>query len=98
MNLPMHSLKLMSQKEAMKLVGIGSRETLDRWVRQGLFPPPIKVGGGLLRWVPAEVEAWLEAKKRERRRPVHSPTKVGASARRTLRHTAAPSDKSSSDA
>lgn len=98
MNLSMHPLKLLNQKEAMRLVGVGSRETLDRWVRRGLFPPPIKVGGGRLRWVPAEVEAWLEAKKRERGRPGHGQTKVGASARQALRHTAVPSDTSSSDA
>lgn len=58
--------KLITQKEVMKLLGVGSRETLDRWIRQGLFTPPIRIGGGRLRWVLAEVEAWIEARKAER--------------------------------
>jgi predicted DNA-binding transcriptional regulator AlpA len=58
--------RLITQKAVMKLVGIGSRETLDRWVRRGLFPLPIRVGGGRLRWVLAEVEAWIEARKTDR--------------------------------
>lgn len=59
-------LRLITQKDVLRLACIGSRETLSRWIRRGLFPPPIHVGGGQLRWVSAEVEAWLEERKAER--------------------------------
>jgi prophage regulatory protein len=64
---------LLAQKKVLQLVGVASRETLDRWVRQGRFPPPIRIGGGRLRWVVSEVEAWIEARKAERAPNVSAP-------------------------
>ncbi len=85
MRQPVTTVSLIDQKATLRMVGVGSRETLARWIRRGLFPPPIHVGGGRLRWVLAEVEAWIEAKRLER-----SPCPVEASsARRTVRRPAA---------
>lgn len=50
---------LLTQKEVMLTVGVSSRETIARWVRQGCFPPPIIVGGGQLRWLRVEVDEWV---------------------------------------
>lgn len=58
--------RLVTQKEVLRLIGIGSRETLSRWIRLGHFPAPILVGGGRLRWVLAEVEHWVEARMAQR--------------------------------
>lgn len=50
---------LLTQKEVMRRIGVRSRETVARWVRNGAFPSPIVVGGGRLRWLSTEVEAWV---------------------------------------
>lgn len=65
---------LLTQKQVMRLVGIGSRETLSRWVRRGQFPPPIVLAGGGLRWLRSEVENWItrEARARDISRNAHA--------------------------
>lgn len=83
---------LLTQRAVMAMVGIGSRETLARWMRRGQFPRPIKVGGGGLRWLPGDITAWLTACASVRdertatlanaRRQLTAPT----SPRRTPRH------------
>jgi prophage regulatory protein len=50
---------LLDQKTILRMIGIGSRETLSRWIRHGQFPAPIHVGGGRMRWLRVEVEAWI---------------------------------------
>ncbi|MFQ3664504.1 MAG: helix-turn-helix domain-containing protein [Sphingomonadaceae bacterium] len=57
---------LLNQKQVMRMLAVGSRETLSRWIRQGLFPPPIRIGGGQLRWIRREVDAWIAAKAASR--------------------------------
>jgi predicted DNA-binding transcriptional regulator AlpA len=57
---------LLNQKQVMRMLFVGSRETLSRWVRQGLFPPPIRIGGGQLRWLRSEVDAWIAAQAASR--------------------------------
>ena len=52
---------LLTQRDVMALIGIGSRETLARWQRRGQFPPPIKIGGGGIRWLPSDIEGWLQS-------------------------------------
>lgn len=65
---------LLDQKTILRMVGIGSRETLSRWIRHGQFPAPIHVGGGRLRWLRSEVEAWIadRALARDKARSVPS--------------------------
>lgn len=46
-----------------KLGNIGN-STLRRWVREGHFPKPIKLGANCVAWRLDEVDAWLEARPR----------------------------------
>jgi prophage regulatory protein len=45
--------------------------TLDRYIKAGIFPAPIKFGPRGVRWFEHEVRAWIEARKQERDRPIH---------------------------
>jgi prophage regulatory protein len=35
-----------------------SRPTVWRWVKQGKFPKPIKLGGGSTRWSTLDLQEW----------------------------------------
>lgn len=51
-------------------IGGCSRTTVDRWIKAGQFPAPIKIGptgpGGAIGWIESEVDEWLAAKAAER--------------------------------
>ena len=36
-----------------------SRPTLYRWIKQGKFPKPIRLGANMVRWKASDIEAWL---------------------------------------
>jgi predicted DNA-binding transcriptional regulator AlpA len=47
-----------------------STYTIERWVKQGLFPKPIHVmDGSPATWRLRDVEAWLEKRRGRRRQP-----------------------------
>jgi len=46
-------------KEVSAHVGIGV-STVWKFVRQGEFPRPIKIGQNITRWRLSEVKAWME--------------------------------------
>lgn len=43
-----------------------SRVTRWRWMRDGLFPKPVKIGPNSVGWLASEVEAWLQSRISER--------------------------------
>ncbi len=45
-------------KEVQYRTGLG-RATIYRWMAQGRFPKPIRLGGHAVAWVEAELESWL---------------------------------------
>lgn len=47
------------------LGGIG-RSTLWRWIREGTFPAPVKLGPRMVAWDVAVVDAWLAERPRTR--------------------------------
>jgi prophage regulatory protein len=42
-------------------VGLG-RSTIYRWMSEGRFPKPVKLGGYVVAWAEDEVERWISAK------------------------------------
>lgn len=39
--------------------------TLARWVRDGIFPPPLAFTFGCKKWEESTVRAWIDQKRRE---------------------------------
>lgn len=48
------------------------QHTIWRWVREGHFPPPVRLGPGCTRWTTEDVEAF-EAARRSERKPGPKP-------------------------
>lgn len=55
---------LLTARELRKAIGV-STTTLWRWVRDGKFPPQVRIGS-LVRWRRSEVGAWWQARAEER--------------------------------
>ena len=51
--------KVLRTKAVCERIGL-SRTTLWRRVRDGLFPPPLRLGGNAVGWREQVVEEWLE--------------------------------------
>jgi len=51
--------KFMDLPQVMEVIR-ASRSHIYALVAEGGFPPPIKIGPRLTRWVEAEVQAWME--------------------------------------
>jgi predicted DNA-binding transcriptional regulator AlpA len=58
----MRSEALWSILDLAEFLGTSVR-TVYGWRLRGVGPPPVKIGG-LLRWRPADVHAWVESQKR----------------------------------
>ena len=59
--------KVLLSAEDLREFGVSySRVQLWKMVRDGLFPPPIKISTNRNAWVASEVTAWLEARMNER--------------------------------
>ena len=59
------SAGLMRLCEVLRLVPV-HRNTLRKWIDAGKFPPAVRIGGRRA-WDRAEVTAWIDARKGERR-------------------------------
>jgi len=46
------------RQQVEKLIQV-SRPTLYRWIKQGKFPKPIRLGANMVRWKASDIEAWL---------------------------------------
>lgn len=42
-----------------------SRQTINRWVKTGNFPKPVRIGSKTLRWVDRHVTDWINQKVKE---------------------------------
>lgn len=56
---------LLRKKELRALINAAGG-TLDSVVKAGSFPPPIKLAPRTLRWIPEEVDAYIESLKAAR--------------------------------
>ena len=56
------SLRYASDKQLSEFLEV-SRQTIWRWVREGKFPTPIKLGQNCTRWKLSDVAAWGASKE-----------------------------------
>lgn len=54
--------RLLTQRQFAEMLGVTPR-SLERWRETGDGPPFLRVGG-LVRYAPADVSAWLETRRR----------------------------------
>jgi prophage regulatory protein len=45
--------------EVQRLTGGKSRSTIYRWSRDGILPPPRKIGPNSIAWLRSEIDAWI---------------------------------------
>jgi len=41
-----------------------SRPTLYRWIKQGNFPKPVRLGANMVRWKASDIEVWMMQKEK----------------------------------
>ena len=61
----MNTQKLIPRSEVLAWVGV-TRQCLDKWVKKGKFPRPVrlsKISGG---WIPEELKKWEQERIAER--------------------------------
>lgn len=51
--------RLLTRQEVARVISVGI-PTLDRMVKRGEFPRPVKVGPQLVRWSAGTVQAWIQ--------------------------------------
>ncbi len=54
-------LKILRMPAVLELTGL-SRPTVERWVRAGRFPAPLKLGERAIGWRLDEIERWLNSR------------------------------------
>ena len=54
---------VLRRRDVEKKIGV-SKATLHRWVRDGQFPRPIRLGVRAVAWRAEEIEAWLASRNR----------------------------------
>lgn len=68
---------LMTAKDVQALLRIDER-TLRRATREGAVPPPIHIGGRMIRWRRGDLERWLESGARPQKKTFHARRKAGS--------------------
>lgn len=58
-------MKFMRLNDVKAATGL-ARSTIYKYVKQGIFPAPVSLGGRSVAWVEAEVLAWIAERIRER--------------------------------
>lgn len=58
-------MKLIRLKQVMECTGL-ARSTVYKFIAEGDFPKPVKLGIRVVAWVEAEVLAWIEKKVKSR--------------------------------
>ncbi|HCH5614367.1 TPA: AlpA family transcriptional regulator [Vibrio parahaemolyticus] len=57
--------RLIRLKEVMHLTGLG-RATVYRYMKDGIFPCSVSLGGGAIAWNEVEIQAWILERIEER--------------------------------
>lgn len=58
-------MKFMRLNDVKAATGL-ARSTVYKYVKQGVFPAPVSLGGRAVAWVEFEVQAWIADRIRER--------------------------------
>lgn len=66
--------RLKRRREVCKQVG-ASGSTLYRWISQGRFPPPIRIGDNIAAWDASAVDRWVAGKIEQAARAAASKAK-----------------------
>ena len=74
--------RLLTKAEVLDRVAL-SYPSVWRLMRRGEFPRGLKVSGESVRWVEAEVEAWIRSRQRQRLKGDPQP-KAGKKAERSV--------------
>jgi len=61
-----------------------SRSSIYQFIRDGMFPSPVKLSPRAVAWVSSEIQAWLEARIAASRKPVVLARAAGARGSRRL--------------
>jgi prophage regulatory protein len=56
----MQQLKIYRKKDLCRILGV-SATTLDRWMREGSFPPAIRISSNIIGWPASSGEDWLDS-------------------------------------
>lgn len=63
-------MKFMRLNDVKDATGL-ARSTIYKYVKQGIFPAPVSLGGRAVAWVEGEVAAWIAARIRDRDQQFH---------------------------
>ena len=55
---PDKPLRLLRLKEVKVRVGLG-RSTIYRWISEGNFPQPVRLGGNSVGWLETAIDMWI---------------------------------------
>ena len=62
--------KVLRLDAVTKQLGVG-RSTLYRWMDEGRFPRPIKLGGRSVGWLVSDIDCWIDQRVQARREVAH---------------------------
>jgi prophage regulatory protein len=51
-----------TRQELQKLFKV-SPATIYRWIKEGNFPKPVRLGANMVRWKVSDIEAWVTQKE-----------------------------------
>jgi prophage regulatory protein len=55
--------RVLRRPEVLELTGL-SAATVYRWIAEGRFPPPVRLGPNSVGWRWSELQEWLETRER----------------------------------
>ena len=63
---PEKPLRLLRLKEVKMRVGLG-RSTIYRWISDGRFPKPVRLGGNSVGWPETAIDMWIMSRSTGKR-------------------------------
>ena len=54
--------RILRRTEVQKMIGNPSKATLYRWIKNGEFPPPRRLGGGSVGWLESTITDWMRSR------------------------------------